>query len=151
MGRQHAFVWQDGVTSQLPDLAGGTATATAIIDRGDVVGVSADGQGNVHAVVWRGREIQDLGTLGGPFSFATAINDEGLIVGSGRINNEPPVPAGPGVHALLWNAGTICDLGDLVGGVGRSEASGVNDRGKIVGRITTASGNTHAVVWKPLR
>lgn len=73
----------------------------------------------------------DLGSLGG-ISEALAINDRGQIVGlsSNRLGIE-------GIqHATLWENGQIVDLNDLIpAGAGWTLelASGVNNRGQIVG------------------
>jgi hypothetical protein len=52
-----------------------------------------------------------------------------------------------GYHAVLWEGGTIVDLGTLPGGTS-STAGGINDRGLIAGTSSTPSLALWAVVWK---
>jgi probable HAF family extracellular repeat protein len=51
-----------------------------------------------------------------------------------------------GYHAVLWEGGTIVDLGTLPGGTS-STAGGINDRGLIAGTSSTLSLAPWAVVW----
>src|SRR2546430_1382832 len=82
----------------------------------------------------------DLGTLPGDTdSQAHAINEIGQIVGGSQ------GPAPDSVHAFLWDAGTMRDLGTLGGS--ESEGFGINDAGQVVGRSATASGDMHAFLW----
>ena len=88
--------------------------------------------------------ITDLGTLRpGGFSVALGINARGQVVGESNM-------AGlSGNHAFLWEDGRMTDLGTL--GTSEifkhSEANGINARGQVVGQSTTASGESHAVLW----
>jgi probable HAF family extracellular repeat protein len=71
--------------------------------------------------------MRSLGTLGGPNARAEAINDSGQVVGwSETAHGE--------VRAFLWSAaaGRMQDLGIPPGWSG-SFASGVNERGDVVG------------------
>jgi probable HAF family extracellular repeat protein len=47
---------------------------------------------------------------------------------------------------FVWENGVMTDLGTLGGTYSRP--SNLNDRGQIVGTSTTASGETHAVLWE---
>jgi probable HAF family extracellular repeat protein len=69
--------------------------------------------------------IVDLGTLGGDRSEATDVNNLGEVVGSAAT-------AAGTVHAFLYRAGNMADLGTLVGGT-TSRASAISDAGIVVG------------------
>ncbi len=92
--------------------------------------------------------IIDLGTLGGYNSHAWGINNSGIVIGDAytfMFFND---------HAFTYNAngtstGPLTDMGTLNGGVGFSQALGINDAGQIVGGATNTSGNTHAFLFSP--
>ena len=100
----------------------------------------------LHKATWRGLEsleprqllsadfaIIDLGTLGGPSSFAFSINNE-LQVAGRSLTGELPVSA----RAFRWDvAGGMIDLG-VAAGYDRSEATGINDGGDVVGTSINA-------------
>jgi probable HAF family extracellular repeat protein len=66
-----------------------------------------------------------------------------LLLGAGGTS---PVAASPAPGGSGY---TISDLGPLPGGT-QSRARGINDAGQIVGSSTTATGQTHAVLWQPV-
>jgi probable HAF family extracellular repeat protein len=81
--------------------------------------------------------LTDLGTLPeGVSSFAYYISDNGLIIGGSENGRFDPNVGTPEFHAVLWNAGTLTDLGTL-GGTS-SLATGVNDAGQVTGAAQTA-------------
>jgi len=134
----HTYLWQNGKTIRLgsPDLRGyplvcrgvrrascpphcpgpecgrwGTV-ATAIDDRGEVVGMSRTNGADGRAFLWRNRKITDLGTLGGYSSEALAINNRGMVVGW---SDTKPVPwtnafRAPGTRPFLWQNGRMIKL-----------------------------------------
>ena len=97
----------------------------------------------------------ELGTLVGyGNSQALAINDSGQIVGSSTVEGFED-------HAFLWTparpngtTGEMVDLGVLPAGV-RSTASGINDKGVVVGSSFFAdedgAGRRHAFRWTPAK
>ena len=85
-----------------------------------------------HAFVWNGESLKDLGTLpGGDFSFAAAINQRGQIAGVSENGQIDPAFGNPQFHAVLWEHGTIRDLGTL-GGMS-SFAISINNQGQVIG------------------
>jgi probable HAF family extracellular repeat protein len=146
-----AALWdlQRNVTHPLRPLGtDSSGAATAINDRGQVVGISGDCDQAVgrltarNAVIWENRVPRKLDDLGGPgWNTPTAINQRGdIIAGFATLpgdNLDSPL-----LRAVAWTtrpgfcptlSGThICDLGMLPGHL-TSQASGVNDRGQIVG------------------
>jgi probable HAF family extracellular repeat protein len=149
-------VWGPGDNDieALPLIDGDTSgAATAINDRGQVVGISglcdqAVGRYSaIHAVLWQKGRARDLGNLGGAaWNTPMAINKLGVVVGFAN------VPGGKSAgsfhaHAFVWTAASgMRDLGTLPGDT-ISEALGINDQGVIVGESCGANG-CRAVLWR---
>lgn len=135
-GRALPVVWQNGTTSILPTLTGGSTGsgfANSVNLSGDIVGASKAADGNVHAVIWHNGVIQEIGTLPGftTESVAHHINNAGVVVGTSD-NFDIPFQFNKG-HAFSWTAsGGIKDVGTLPGRL-YSEGVSVNSSGKIVG------------------
>lgn len=91
----HAFLWQDGVMTDLGSLSEAlpASEAIGINNRGQVVGFSLNAAGDdpsAVAVLWEDGTITDLNTVvpaDSPLFLmeATAINDRGEIAGFGRL------------------------------------------------------------------
>jgi probable HAF family extracellular repeat protein len=150
----HAFLWHDGIRTELDSLPGGSSSFPYSINAGgQTVGAAGNGQvdpltGSPEfiAVLWKSGII-DLGMLGGNQSVANAINDRGQIVGA-ALNAIPDplsnafslpylfVPAATQAHAFLWTkAEGMQDLGTLGGP--DSTAAFVNERGEVAGQSYT--------------
>ncbi len=134
-----AFLWDNGVITQLEGLGGSFDNAADISPSGQVVGLSATPRFEAtHAVVWnKSGAVTDLGTLGtGPVrDGGSAINAAGQVAGSSN------------GHAALWSHGSITDLGTLGGAF--SFANGINARGTVVGCSALGGGafGFHGFVW----
>jgi probable HAF family extracellular repeat protein len=83
----HGFLWQDGHMSDLQPLAGDSYSyATAISDKGLVLGLSLDANFNLRAALWENGKPIDLNTLVPEdttldLQTACSINKEGQITG----------------------------------------------------------------------
>ena len=150
-----AAIWGPGKHQirQLPPLAGDTTSAaTAINDRGQVVGISGICDNAVgrfsarHAVLWDHGTVTDIGNLGGTaWHTPMAINHRGDVVGF----SNPPGDTGGRfrAHAFMWTArGGITDLGTLPGD-STSQALGINARRQVVGLSCGANG-CRAFLWQ---
>lgn len=170
------YLWQNGLLTELPTLGGVNASWGSINNRGEVAGVTengtrdpecpsgvaANGTGpqlfDFEPVIWgpgKG-QIRQLSLLpGDTVGFALYINDNGQAVGmSGTCANTQLPPLAAGAHAVLWENGTVTDLGNL-GGIGNpalpgvgNAAFGINNRGQVVGTSALAGNTTHhAFLW----
>jgi probable HAF family extracellular repeat protein len=135
---------------ELPPLPGDTVSAaTAINDRGQVVGISGICDNAVgrfsaaHAVLWDDGFAVDLGDLGGEaWNTPMAINGRGDVVGFANVSGG----GGFNAHAFLWTeADGMQDLGTLPGDA-ISQALGINGLGQVVGLSCGGSGCS-AFLW----
>lgn len=151
-----AVVWgpRRGQIRELLPLPGDTASAaTALNDRGQVVGISgycdqAVGRFSaIHAVLWQDGKAVPLGTLGGvAWNTPMSINERGDVVG---FSNPSAADGGDfKPHAFVWTrGGGIRDLGTLTGDV-TSQALGINERREVVGTSCDANFNCRAFAWR---
>ncbi len=81
----------------------------------------------------------ELPNLGGGIGYANAINSSGQIAGTSYVSD-----ADGGVeHAFLFGNGVVTDLGTL-GGPRLSAATGINDRGDVVGLSLLTGNNSNS-------
>jgi probable HAF family extracellular repeat protein len=128
-----------------------SAQAFSINDRGQVVGISVNGD-RQRAFLWSPTApnsttgtLVELDNLHGERnqSRASDINTAGQVVGN------------TGIDAFLWtpsvangNTGQSVELGDLAGGANVSFATSINAAGQVVGVSNTAVGD-RAFLWTP--
>ncbi|CAN5127028.1 hypothetical protein BH11PSE11_BH11PSE11_38470 [soil metagenome] len=133
-GEIHGFIYENGAMRDLGTFPGGRfSSAAGINDKGQVVGQSdLPNSFETHAYLYSGGRMIDLGTLGGAHSQANAINNAGQVVGiSGSSVSEE-------VRPFLYSDGKMVALSALPG-VAKSgwlllDATGINNKGQIVGR-----------------
>jgi probable HAF family extracellular repeat protein len=165
------FVWQFGVMSPLPTLGGNNGFAAGENNLGEIVGWA---ETTVHdSTCVLPQVLQFLPVVYGPGvgqitqlptfvssgvvdpdGAATAINDNGQIVGiSGTCDTS--VGAFSAKHALLWENGTVINLGNL-GGQGWNTPMAINRRGDTIVGFSDLPGdvsggvltpNFHAFIW----
>src|SRR6266705_2343507 len=150
-----AVLWEpkQGRKQALPPLPGdSTSAATAINERGQVVGISGDcdiavGQLSArHSVLWDHGTVSNIGDLGGDaWHTPMDINEQGDIVGFSNTAYVVGIDFLP--LAFLWTreAG-IKSLGTLAGDTS-SQALGINGRRQVVGVSSSLSGN-RAFLWE---
>jgi len=154
-----AVMWGPGKDQiqELPLISGDTSSAaTAINDRGQVVGISGTCDQAVgrytaaHAVRWEKGTVTDIGNLGRlSWNTPMALNQQGDIVGFTAVSDSDP--DNPQLHAFLLTEGSsIKDLGTLSGDL-YSEAHGINERRQVVGVSCSnadGSGICRAFLWQ---
>jgi probable HAF family extracellular repeat protein len=147
-GEYHAFVWEDGVFTDLESLGGHYDTAYDINDHGVVVGSSSDEGHTTHATMWVGSAISKLGVneqLQSKNSFAWSINNRGEIVGESRGSDD---------HAFYYRAGNLIELNSLTHPpqTEYNYALSINKWGAIAGASYTPEGDgARATLWSPVK
>jgi probable HAF family extracellular repeat protein len=168
------FLWQNGMMRALPTLKdkngqhGNNGTANVINSYGEVTGDSENmtldptcppydpSKGQTQKlqqkpVIWRAGRVYELPVIGGdPDGDALAINDRGQVAGGTgtcaafNLNNFIAIQF---AHAVLWDNGKPIDLGNL-GGQFNNLATGINERGDVVGGSDVATdATTNGFLW----
>ncbi len=155
------FVWRYGGMTRLPTLGGPDGAANMINRQGDTVGFAETTVQERNCsvfqfkpVVWRDGKAHALPTFAGdPDGVAAWINDKGQIVGSSGtcapFNSNSQLYLSEN-HALLWENGTVIDLGNLggTGGIAGNHACAINNRGQIVGHSELRNDTSfHGFLW----
>ena len=137
------FRWYRGRASRLQIDPALSANALDINNFGQVVGYSSPGPYDPYDgpyggyVAGRKGPVHFLESLPGSQSmYPEAINDRGQVIGT------------TGDRAVLWEDGTVLDLGTLPGATS-ARATAINVFGTIVGYAITASGGDPiAMIWR---
>jgi len=165
----HAYLWRDGVMTDLGTLGGLNSSEQHPVkdDRGLIAGVAETsdsdplgenfcgfGTGLIClGFLWQDGAMTALPTLGGNNGQAVGVNNRGQVVGYAENSTQDPACIPPQVldfEAVIWGpkAGQIQQLSPLPGDT-VSAASGINDRGQVVGASGLCSNGTpHGVLWQ---
>jgi probable HAF family extracellular repeat protein len=136
-----ALLWENGKVTDL-----GPGVARDINEQGQIVGF-----GHLHAILWEHGKATELPELfGADYSSATAVNERGQIVGELGAYTSPTNKSTLWKHAIVWQQGTIVDLGTLGGR--RAIVAAISERGQVVGwsqpKRSYDGGPFHAFVWE---
>jgi probable HAF family extracellular repeat protein len=128
VGALHAFVWKDGVMTDLGTLNQGRqyTKAWAINRAGKAVGESEIGTEDVHAFAWKNGVLTDLGAYpGSTLSYAIDVNRTGQVLSP---------------HAFLWTGGVWRQLPTL------AFSNAINDSGWVAGGdwVSIPSGGSYS-------
>jgi probable HAF family extracellular repeat protein len=136
--------WEKGEVRPLPAVAGDPdGFVQGINDQGLAVGSSGTCTNlSIHAVLWENDTAFELPNLGYDGDAAYAINDHGQAVGY--------VSNGSTIVASLWPNGAhsaVTTLGILPGD-GAAFATGINNRGQVVGSTFNSEGWSRGFIWQ---
>jgi probable HAF family extracellular repeat protein len=169
---EHAFLWYNGVMTDLGTLGGCCSTAYSVNRAGKVVGMSTTSTGAQHGFIWKDGVMTDMTTLGRQVSEATDVNTVGQVIGTGNdgafifyrevftnlVRIQPKAisaigwVAGEGQtasgaqRAFLWRDGGRTNLGTLGGDF--SSALDLNRIGAVVGISRNRDGRYRAFLWQ---
>ena len=169
-----AVKWEHGRLAQLDMLSGPQSQATAVNERGQIVGWSETRRGSVHALLWQNGRTIDLGpgvavdisengivvgvngdrgfvwergiTTELPFN-PKAVNERGEVVGFVTVNAPRAWPGDYKARPYYWRSGRTRLLPTLPG-FGSTSAEAINARGEIAGVTMTKIGDQHLVLWR---
>ena len=145
------FLWEFSKMRALPTLGGNNGQASSINNRGQIVGFAENGALDTTCpagttnnrvalpAMWENGTVKPLPLVSlDTDGDAMWINDLGQAVGySGNCTTA--------VHGASWKNNIISILADLGNG---ALAQSINNRGQIVGQVTSPDGSTSAAVWQ---
>jgi probable HAF family extracellular repeat protein len=123
-----AFRWRDGVMTNLG--LGNDSSAVAVNDAGQIA-ANAGGR----ALLWDEGATTDLGSLGPGGAEAADVNRAGQVTGASWAGGYDGAIGLPSVHAFVWQAGVMTDLGTPAFTMS-SYPRAINNAGQVVGSST---------------
>lgn len=133
-----AFLWENGVMTDLGTFDGLACHASDINDSGQIAGYTDRPDLPSTAILWDNLVRINLDTLDSPRSLAFAINNKKQVVGWADYPD--------GKHAFFWANDTMYDLNPILGG-DWSTAEDINDSGFVVGTVETSGGSSRGYIW----
>jgi probable HAF family extracellular repeat protein len=135
-GNARAFLWENGVYTDLGTLGGAVAVAQQISNDGVIVGYSYNADGKRRPAVWRSGVISQL-----PAPTGQETNTS--LSGSARsINANGDIVGHYGNNAVKWTSAGAQIIG-VFDGEERSEAYGINAGGLVIGTTFTTGSFVH--------
>jgi len=144
----------DDEIRELPQIEGDSdGAATAINDRGQVVGISGacgiavGGVSAKHAVLWEnGTATEIVNPNGAPYwNTPMMINEQGVVVGFAGV---PGDAAGNFTPSFIWSREEGWAFLPLLPGDIASVATSINRYRQVVGYSNDANGNFHPWIWQ---
>jgi probable HAF family extracellular repeat protein len=152
-----ATLWAPGTnqpTALSPLSTDPDSAATAINDRGQVVGISGlcsvavGGASAEHALLWEGGVPHDLGNIGGKaWNTPVAINNRGVIVGFANTSGDEHAALAP--TAFIWTRANGMQPIAPYGTDTNNIAFDLNESNQVVGQSANSStGAARAFLWQ---
>jgi probable HAF family extracellular repeat protein len=150
-GLGHAFLWQNGVMTDLGVLEGDEdSSASAINADGVIVGTSgrldADSMAIYTPFIFENGVMRAIAVQSSE-AYATDVNDAGAVVGIMRTGGT----SSP-YHAWIYVDGVVTNLNSLIpagSGLHLAYANAINNNGEIVGLAYDAQGQPHGFLLTP--
>ncbi len=161
----HAFLWLDGLTSDLGTFGGTNSLAFALNLNGQVAGQAESPVPDPFGVdfcfnrtqlqclpfLWQNGVMTSLPTLGGNNGIANGINDMGVVSGQAENSTFDSTCGSPKYESkpVLWKDGVAQELPNWVGDPD-GYVWGINNNGQAVGAsgpCLTENAPLHALLW----
>ena len=139
-------LWEKGEAHALPTLAGDQdGFVQGLNDQGQAVGSSGNCSNiSMHAVLWEHGTASQFPDLGKPGGAAYAINEHGAAVGYVSSADGTTIVASVWPNGANGGVTTI----PILPGDGAAFATGVNNRGQVVGSTFNSQGWSHGFIWQ---
>jgi hypothetical protein len=124
---------------------GGSVTAAAISDSGDIAGYYNPASGATDGFVTDGSNFTKLSFPGASMTMALGVNDSGEVVGVYTVGKGSSAP----MHGFTWTGGGGFASVNDPSGVDATTVNGINDHGDLVGFYTDSVGNTDGFLATP--
>jgi probable HAF family extracellular repeat protein len=129
-GAARAYLFSNGILTDLGTLGGASSYASSINDHGQVVGSAQLADGTSRGYLYSNGTMAALPSTS--YTTAAAINNAGTIAGSMAVDEPWANPQ----HAFTYGNGAYTDLGTFPYG-DSSHAVAINNRGDVVGAAAT--------------